>query len=109
MNREEAKDELLKLYHSQIVDLTMMSKIELGDDVIAQIVRLKKIINPEVSHNQPNVLSYDEHPILEDDLKYLFDKYINSDGNVGAYKNLTALLNAHVVYKQAEKLNEQPR
>lgn len=44
MNREEAKDELLKLYHSQIVDLTMMSKIELGDDVIEEIVRLKKII-----------------------------------------------------------------
>jgi len=29
------------------VDLTMMSKIELGDDVIAEIKRLKEIINEQ--------------------------------------------------------------
>lgn len=34
-------EELLQVYHSQIIDLTMMSKIELGDDVIAEIHRLK--------------------------------------------------------------------
>jgi hypothetical protein len=45
MNKETAKTELLKLYESQIMDLTMMSKIELGDDVIEEIVKLKKIIN----------------------------------------------------------------
>ena len=45
MNREDAKSKLLELYESQIMDLTMMSKIELGDDVIEEIVRLKKIIN----------------------------------------------------------------
>jgi len=45
MNREEAKDELIELLTTQVADLTMMSKIELGDDVIAEIVRLKKIIN----------------------------------------------------------------
>lgn len=45
MNKETAKTELLKLYENQIMDLTMMSKIELGDDVIEEIVKLKKIIN----------------------------------------------------------------
>ena len=45
MSKEEAKDELIKVLYSQIVDLTMMSKIELGDDVIAEIKRLKNIIN----------------------------------------------------------------
>jgi len=39
-----AKDELLKIYESQIMDLTMMSKIELGDDVITEVLRLKGII-----------------------------------------------------------------
>jgi len=45
MNKEEAKDLLIELLMNQVVDLTMMSKIELGDDVIAEIQRLKKIIN----------------------------------------------------------------
>jgi hypothetical protein len=45
MNKEQAKEALLKLYESQIVDLTLMSKIELGDDVIEEIKRLKAIIN----------------------------------------------------------------
>jgi hypothetical protein len=44
MNKEEAKDELINLLMSQVVDLSMMSKIELGDDVIAEIRRLKEII-----------------------------------------------------------------
>ena len=45
MSREEAKDELINILYSQVVDLTMMSKIELGDDVITEIKRLKSIIN----------------------------------------------------------------
>ena len=45
VSKESAKTKLIKLLTSQIADLTMMSKIELGDDVIAEIVRLKKIIN----------------------------------------------------------------
>ena len=35
---------LIDLLYSQVIDLTMMSKIELGDDVIAEIRRLKDII-----------------------------------------------------------------
>jgi hypothetical protein len=45
MNKEQAKDELIELLTNQMVDLSMMSKIELGDDVIEEIKRLKGIIN----------------------------------------------------------------
>lgn len=41
----ELQQELIELYESQIMDLTLMSKIELGDDVIAEIKRLKELIN----------------------------------------------------------------
>jgi len=39
------RDELIELLTNQVVDLTMMSKIELGDDVITEIKRLNEIIN----------------------------------------------------------------
>lgn len=45
MNKEETKTQLIKLLENQIMDLIMMSKIELGDDVIAEIKRLKGLIN----------------------------------------------------------------
>lgn len=37
----KAQRELIDLLSSQVVDLSMMSKIELGDDVIAEIRRLE--------------------------------------------------------------------
>ena len=45
MTKEEAKDALIEVLINQVIDLSMMSKIELGDDVIAEIKRLKEIIN----------------------------------------------------------------
>jgi hypothetical protein len=39
-----AQKELIDLLYGQVIDLSMMSKIELGDDVIAEIRRLKEII-----------------------------------------------------------------
>ena len=48
MNNEltiKLQQELINLYEQQIADLTLMSKIELGDDVIAEIKRLKTLIN----------------------------------------------------------------
>lgn len=36
--------ELMALYEAQMTDLSMMSKIELGDDVIAEIKRLESEI-----------------------------------------------------------------
>lgn len=41
----QAQQKLIDLLYSQVIDLTMMSKIELGDDVITEIIRLKAIIN----------------------------------------------------------------
>ena len=41
---EEAQQELIDVLTSQVVDLTMMSKIELGDDVIAEIKRIREKI-----------------------------------------------------------------
>ena len=40
-----AQQQLIQLLYSQVVDLSMMSNIELGDDVIAEIIRLKSLIN----------------------------------------------------------------
>ena len=45
MTKEEAKTQLIEILEIQVVDLSMMSKIELGDDVISEIKRLKAIIN----------------------------------------------------------------
>ena len=45
ITKEQAKDELIKVLEGQVMDLVLMSKIELGDDVIAEIKRLKEIIN----------------------------------------------------------------
>jgi hypothetical protein len=45
MSKEQAKDALIELLYIQMIDLSLMSKIELGDDVIAEIKRLKEIIN----------------------------------------------------------------
>lgn len=48
MNEQEiikTQQELINLLYSQVVDLSMMSKIELGDDVIEEINRLKGLLN----------------------------------------------------------------
>jgi hypothetical protein len=45
MSKEQAKSELIEVLMNQVEQLSIMSKIELGDDVIAEIVRLKEIIN----------------------------------------------------------------
>ena len=41
---EQEQDELLEILHQQIIDLVMMSKIELGDDVIEAVNSLKSEI-----------------------------------------------------------------
>ena len=38
-----AYQQLINLLYSQVIDLSMMSKIELGDDVITEIKRLQNI------------------------------------------------------------------
>ena len=47
MSNEETikvQQELIDILYSQVMDLSMMSKIELGDDVIAEIKRLKDLL-----------------------------------------------------------------
>lgn len=44
-SQEQANDKLIDLLEGQINELVLMSKIELGDDVIQEIKRLKEIIN----------------------------------------------------------------
>jgi hypothetical protein len=44
-NKEQAKDQLIELLTGQVIELTILSKIELGNDVIDEIKRLKQIIN----------------------------------------------------------------
>jgi len=51
MSKEEAKDKLIEVLMGQVIDLSMMSRIELGDDVIAEITRLKEIINKPYEEN----------------------------------------------------------
>jgi hypothetical protein len=51
MNKEQAKDALIEVLMNQVIDLSMMSRIELGDDVIAEIKRLKEIINKPYEEN----------------------------------------------------------
>jgi len=43
--RIQLQQELIDLLYGQVVDLSMMSKIELGDDVIAEIKRLKGLLD----------------------------------------------------------------
>ena len=45
MYKDQAKDLLIIILYSQMVDLSLMSKIELSANVIKEIKRLKEIIN----------------------------------------------------------------
>ncbi len=47
----ETQRELIDVLYSQVIDLSMMSKIELGDDVIAEIKRLKTKIDDYENNN----------------------------------------------------------
>jgi len=47
MNNEEiieVQQELINVLMNQVMDLSVMSKIELGDDVIAEIKRLQSLL-----------------------------------------------------------------
>ena len=49
MKNKTTQEQLIELYEQQIQDLVMMSKIELGDDVIAKIKELKSQIHKQES------------------------------------------------------------
>ena len=52
MKNKTTQEQLIELYEQQIQDLVMMSKIELGDDVIAKIKELKPQIHKQTSTKQ---------------------------------------------------------
>lgn len=52
MNKDETikvQQELIDVLYTQMIDLSMMSKIELGNDVIAEIKRLKGLLNDKIN------------------------------------------------------------
>jgi predicted HAD superfamily Cof-like phosphohydrolase len=53
---EQKQDELINLLRNQVVDLSMMSKIELGDDVIQEWAKLKNEI--ELAKLQSNYVPF---------------------------------------------------
>jgi hypothetical protein len=57
---EKKQNELIELLHSQVVDLTMMSKIELGDDVIAECNRISEEIQDIKENYVPFVSEVEE-------------------------------------------------
>jgi hypothetical protein len=59
---EQKQDELIKLLYSQVVDLSMMSKIELGDDVIGELQLLRNEIAQIKEGIYPQELTVTLHP-----------------------------------------------
>jgi len=53
MTKEQAKDQLIEVLTNQVEQLSIMSKIELGDDVIREIQTLRNIINQKKSLLDP--------------------------------------------------------
>jgi hypothetical protein len=53
---EKKQEELIKLLRNQVIDLSMMSKIEFGDDVIQEWTRLKEEI--EDAKSQSNYVPF---------------------------------------------------
>ena len=84
MNKDEiikTQQELIDLLYSQVVDLSMMSKIELGDDIIAEIKRLKDSLTKD------DISDWDA--TLEDGLESI--PYVSDDFQIepnGAYEHI---------------------
>lgn len=49
--KSRIQGQLTDLLYHQVVDLSMMSKIELGDDVIAELNRLRELLNIDLNKN----------------------------------------------------------
>jgi hypothetical protein len=49
MNKEQLLREILNIYKIQAIDLSIMYKIEFGDDVIDEIKRLQDLLEEESS------------------------------------------------------------
>ena len=82
---EQKQDELINLLKNQVIDLSMMSKIELGDDVIQKWTQLKEEIEEAKSQNNyvPFISEVEEfnavmgkpnnyNPVIPDEKEWMF-------------------------------------
>jgi hypothetical protein len=80
---EKKQDELINLLYSQVIDLSMMSKIELGDDVTAKMSELSKEISHLKNTYVPFVSEVEEfnaimgkpnnyNPVIPDEKEWMF-------------------------------------
>ena len=78
MNKEEVLRELLNIYKIQAIDLSIMYKIEFGDDVLAEINRLQDMLMEMGETEEWDVTLMDG---LENEPPYVSDDFqIGSDG-----------------------------
>jgi predicted HAD superfamily Cof-like phosphohydrolase len=80
---EKKQDELINLLYSQVVDLSMMSKIEIGDDVTTKMSELSKEISHLKNTYVPFVSEVEEfnaimgkpnnyNPVIPDEKEWMF-------------------------------------
>ena len=78
MNKEEVLRELLNIYKIQAIDLSIMYKIEFGDDVLAEINRLQNMLMEMEEQEEWDETLMDG---LENEPPYVSDDFqIGSDG-----------------------------
>jgi hypothetical protein len=82
MTKEQILRELLNIYKIQAIDLSIMYKIEFGDDVLAEINRLQNML---MEMEEQELWDQTLMDGLEDEPPYVSDDFqIGSDG---AYEN----------------------
>ena len=80
---EQKQEELIKVLYGQVIDLSMMSKIELGDDVAAEIRKLRYQIENLKTNYVPFVSEVEEFnaimgkpnnytPVIPDEKEWMF-------------------------------------
>jgi hypothetical protein len=80
---EKKQDELIQLLRNQAIDLSIMSKIEFGDDVIAEIKRLQQEISDLKQNYVPFISEVEEfnavmgkpnnyNPVIPDEKEWMF-------------------------------------
>ena len=78
MDKEQILRELLNIYKIQAIDLSIMYKIEFGDDVLAEINRLQDMLMEMGETEEWDVTLMDG---LENEPPYVSDDFqIGSDG-----------------------------
>jgi predicted HAD superfamily Cof-like phosphohydrolase len=80
---EKKQEELIKVLYGQVIDLSMMSKIELGDDVASEIRKLRYQIENLKTNYVPFVSEVEEfnavmgkpnnyNPVIPDEKEWMF-------------------------------------